>query len=77
MSTCNKNRRHKTESNKNEQLNLVQLFAVQDRVNLYELLNDDPILSDISDLSQDTWWLPMREQVYMKEELLVSFYNNG
>ena len=68
-------RRHQTKTNKNQQLNLVQLFAVEDRVNLEELPNDEPILSDITALSQDTWWLPVREQICMQQELQVSFYN--
>ena len=65
-------RRHKTSANKNLQHNLVQLYAVLDRVNCEHLPDDAPILSDVRDLPRDRWWLPDDEQLMMKKEINVS-----
>ncbi|XP_072013640.1 uncharacterized protein [Amphiura filiformis] len=62
-------RRHKTSQNQNDQHNLVQLYAVLDRVNLEHLPNEAPILPDVRMLGRDTWWLPARDQQCMKSEI--------
>ena len=63
--------RHKTAKNKNKQHNLVQSYAVLDRINLEGLPNESPI-SDAKDLPTDSWWLPKKEQQAMKTEMTVS-----
>ncbi|XP_072026228.1 uncharacterized protein [Amphiura filiformis] len=64
-------RRHKTSQNKNEQHNLVQLYAVLDRINCEDLPDEAPILPDVRELGRDTWWLPATEQLQMKQEIEV------
>ena len=66
-------RRHKTSTNKNVQHNLVQLYAVLDRVNCEYLPDDKPILSDVKALGRDAWWLPADEQQLIKDEINVRY----
>ena len=63
--------RHKTSTTSNVQHNLMQAYSVLDRVNCEHLPNDRPILDDIRQLPQETWWLNDTDQSLIKEEIKV------
>lgn len=65
-------KRHKKKTNENSQKNMVHLYAARDRVNLQILPDDEPILADIRDLPDESWWLSAREQQFMRDEIKVS-----